>query len=60
MMTPEQETFCLELITYAGNGRAESYEALRAAKSGDFAKAEAHPDQVLEALRAGRSETKRG
>lgn len=41
-MTPEQETFCLELITRAGNGRAEAYDALRAAKSGDFAKAAEH------------------
>ncbi|HEX2949525.1 MAG TPA: PTS lactose/cellobiose transporter subunit IIA [Armatimonadota bacterium] len=39
-MTPEQETFCLELITHAGNGRAEAYTALQAAKEGDFAKAE--------------------
>ncbi len=41
-MTPEQETFCLELIMHAGNGRAESYAALQAAKTGDFAKAEEH------------------
>lgn len=41
-MTPEQETLCLELITHAGNGRAESYSALQAAKDGDFAKAKAH------------------
>ena len=36
-MTPEQETFCLELITHAGNGRAEAYAALKVAKTGDFA-----------------------
>lgn len=41
-MTPEQETFCLELITHAGCGRAESYAALQAAKAGDFAKAKEH------------------
>jgi PTS system cellobiose-specific IIA component len=41
-MTPEQETFCLELIMHAGNGRAEAYAALRAAKQGDFAQAEIH------------------
>jgi len=38
-MTPEQETLCLELITHAGNGRAESFLALQAAKQGDFAQA---------------------
>ena len=38
-MTPEQETLCLELITRAGGGRAEAYEAVRAAKAGDFARA---------------------
>ncbi len=41
-MTPEQETFCLELILHAGNGRAESYEALRAAKAGDYDAAATH------------------
>lgn len=40
-MTPEQETFCLELITHAGNGRAEAYAALKAAKAGDFSAAAA-------------------
>lgn len=49
-MTPEQETFCLELITHAGNGRAESYAALQAAKGGDFAKAEAHLAEAERAL----------
>jgi PTS system cellobiose-specific IIA component len=38
-MTPDQETFCLELITHAGVGRSEAYSALRAAKAGDFAAA---------------------
>ena len=38
-MTPEQETFCLELITHAGNGRAESFAALEAAKTGDYIRA---------------------
>ena len=41
-MTPEQESQCLELIVHAGNGRAESYAALGAAKVGDFAAADAH------------------
>lgn len=41
-MTPEQETFCLELITHAGMGRSESYAALQSAKAGDFAEAAAH------------------
>jgi len=36
-MTPEQETCCLELILHAGNGRAEAFAALTAAKAGDFA-----------------------
>lgn len=39
-MTPEQETFCLELIMHAGNGRADAFAALEAAKQGDFARAE--------------------
>ncbi|HEY3376564.1 MAG TPA: PTS lactose/cellobiose transporter subunit IIA [Armatimonadota bacterium] len=41
-MTPEQETFCLELITHAGGGRAEAYAALQAAKNGYFAAAQEH------------------
>jgi len=41
-MTPDQETLCLELITRAGGGRTESFEALRAAKAGDFAHAAEH------------------
>ena len=41
-MTPEQENLCLELITRAGGGRAEAYEGLRAAKAGEFARAEEH------------------
>lgn len=40
LMTPEQENFCLTLITYAGNGRAHAFAALEAAKSGQFALAE--------------------
>ncbi len=41
-MSPEQETFCLALITHAGMGRAASFEALQAAKNGDFADANTH------------------
>lgn len=41
-MTPEQENLCLELITRAGDGRTEAYEALRAAKAADFAGAAEH------------------
>jgi len=40
-MTPEQETLCLELITHAGMGRSTAFEALAAAKRGDFAGAAA-------------------
>ncbi len=40
-MTPEQETLCLELITHAGNGRADAFTALQAAKDGHFDKAAA-------------------
>jgi len=39
-MTPEQETICLELIVHAGNGRAEAFAALQAAKTGDYHGAE--------------------
>ena len=38
-MTPEQETRCLELIACAGNGRAEAFAALAAAKAGEFDRA---------------------
>jgi len=41
-MNSEQENFCLELITFAGNGRAEAYAALQAAKKGDFTAAGEH------------------
>lgn len=41
-MTPEQENLCLELITRAGCGRAEAYEALQAAKAGQYDKATEH------------------
>ncbi|MHB9133291.1 MAG: PTS lactose/cellobiose transporter subunit IIA [Armatimonadota bacterium] len=41
-MTPEQETQCLTLIVHAGNGRAESFAALQAAKEGDFDRAAEH------------------
>ena len=41
-MTPEEETWCLELITHAGMGRSEAYTALQAAKTGDFDDAAAH------------------
>jgi len=40
-MTPEQETLCLELITHAGIGRSTAFEALAAAKAGDFERAAA-------------------
>ena len=35
-MDPQQETRCLELIVHAGNGRAQAFAALEAAKVGDF------------------------
>lgn len=38
-MTPDQETFCLELITHAGMGRSAAFEALGAAKAGEFDRA---------------------
>ncbi|HEY3418542.1 MAG TPA: PTS lactose/cellobiose transporter subunit IIA [Armatimonadota bacterium] len=41
-MTPDEEMLCLELITHAGNGRAEAFAALRKAKEGDFTGAAAH------------------
>ena len=41
-MTPEQETFCLELITHAGMGRSEAYAALQMAKEGNYEGADAH------------------
>ncbi len=50
MMTPDQETFCLELITYAGMGRSEAFSALRAAKAGDFDAAAAHMAEAERAL----------
>jgi len=40
-MTPEQENLCLELITHAGVGRSTAFEALAAAKAGEFARAAA-------------------
>jgi PTS system cellobiose-specific IIA component len=36
------ETIIFEIILHAGNARAEAYEALTAAKTGDFAKAAEH------------------
>jgi PTS system cellobiose-specific IIA component len=36
------ETVIFEIILHAGNARAEAYEALAAAKGGDFAAAAAH------------------
>jgi len=36
------ETVIFEIILHAGNARAEAYEALAAAKAGDFAKAAEH------------------
>ena len=40
-MDPQQETLCLELIVHAGNGRANAFAGLAAAKAGDFARAAA-------------------
>ena len=45
-MTPDQETFCLELITHAGMGRSAAYDALRAAKDGDFTAAVARMQEA--------------
>lgn len=36
------ETVIFEIILHAGNARAEAYDALAAAKNGDFAKAAEH------------------
>lgn len=36
------ETVIFEIILHAGNARAEAYDALAAARAGDFAKAETH------------------
>lgn len=36
------EEIIFEIILHGGNARAESYEALRAAEEGDFAKADEH------------------
>lgn len=36
------ETIIFEIILHAGNARAEAYDALRAARAGDFAKARQH------------------
>jgi Phosphotransferase system cellobiose-specific component IIA len=36
------ETVIFEIILHAGNARAEAYEALAAARTGDFAKAAGH------------------
>lgn len=36
------ETVIFEIILHAGNARAEAYDALAAAKAGDFAKAADH------------------
>lgn len=49
-MTPDQETFCLELITHAGMGRSSAYAALRAAKDGDFTAAAEHLAESERAL----------
>ncbi len=37
----DQESLCLELIVHAGNGRAQAFAALEAAKMGRYADAEA-------------------
>jgi len=47
-MSDHEET-CLEIILHAGNGRAEAFEALRAAKEGDL-------DRATERLAAADSE----
>jgi PTS system cellobiose-specific IIA component len=52
IMSPEEETCCLELITHAGMGRSESYAALQAAKDGDFDGAEAHLSEAERELGA--------
>lgn len=49
-MTPEQETFCLELITHAGMGRSDAFAALRAAKEGNFTQAAEYLAQSEKAL----------
>ena len=40
------ETVIFEIILHAGNARAEAYDALRAAQSGDFATAARHLEQA--------------
>lgn len=44
------ETVIFEIILHAGNARAEAYEALRAAKTGDFAAAADHLSQADEEI----------
>jgi PTS system cellobiose-specific IIA component len=34
--SPEHEQACMQIILHAGNGRAEAFAALEAAKKGDF------------------------
>lgn len=42
------ETTIFEIILHAGNARAEAYDALAAAKAGDFAKAAGHMSRAEE------------
>ena len=44
------ETVIFEIILHAGNARAESYDALAAAKTGDFAAAAAHLGKAEEEI----------
>ncbi len=44
------ETVIFEIILHAGNARAEAYDALAAAKAGDFAKAAGHLKRAEEEI----------
>lgn len=46
------ETIIFEIILHAGNARAEAYEALNAAKAGDFEQAAKHLKQAEEEVGA--------
>ncbi|MCE1248909.1 MAG: PTS lactose/cellobiose transporter subunit IIA [Firmicutes bacterium] len=48
---PDLEEVSLELILHGGNARAEAFEALKAAREGDFEKAQMHLKQSEEEIK---------
>jgi PTS system cellobiose-specific IIA component len=48
---PELEEVSLELILHGGNARAEAFEALKAAKEGDFERAKSHMEAAEEEIK---------